>query len=190
MGRTPTYMGPNEYDASKERRALNHLLQEKLSRAQTAGNWARCWCILARILTRGLTVKFQGSVSASEPRAAGRSDTRSILCRYASVQRMREVAGEFVAVELDSRHSADVYPECARVCVCICLCLCTEEEGAAQKARGIASIVKRRRVWKYHRMCDPHVCAPGKCFEYNAADNEDVFDACDSLSICLSLPPR
>lgn len=121
MGRASSYMGPNEYDASKERRALNHLLQEKLSRAQTAGNWARCWCILARILTRGLTVKFQGSVSASEPRAASRSDTRSILCRYASVQRMREVAGEFVAVELDSRHSADVYPECARVCVCVYL---------------------------------------------------------------------
>lgn len=27
MRRTPTYMGPNEYDASKERRALNHLLR-------------------------------------------------------------------------------------------------------------------------------------------------------------------
>lgn len=84
-------------------------------------------------------MKFQGCVSASEPRAAGRSDTRSILCRYASVQRMREVAGEFVAAELDSRHSADVYPECACVCACICLCLCTEEEGAESEGDSLYS---------------------------------------------------
>lgn len=69
-------------------------------------------------------MKFQRNVSAREPRAAaaaaaGLFDT-SILCRYATVQRMREVAREFVAAELDSRHSVDrkrrIY---MHVCVCV-----------------------------------------------------------------------
>lgn len=132
--------GPNEYDASKERRALNHLLRNRrLSRAQTATErdrrrwWYSCTVHISRCA--GLTVKFQGSVSAREPRAAGLLDT-SILCRYANVQWMREVAGEFVAAELDSRHSVDRE---RRIYIHVYVCIYMEEEGERARESGVES---------------------------------------------------
>lgn len=48
-----------------------------------------------------LTVKFQGSerVRAGATTCCRSAFDTSMLCRYATVQRMREVAGEFVGAE-------------------------------------------------------------------------------------------
>jgi len=69
---------------------------------------------------------------------------------------------------------------CARAHVCVCVCVCAVEErrkreGQTLRRNGVGESTITR------------IAGARKCFEYNAADNEDVFDACALFSLFLSL---